>query len=96
MAEIGSLNTRVSAVHAKLRRGEAGLKAVFHVRHANGVMHWEVFDVDTVRGGRMIKDFPHYLVGIYTQDCPIDWLYADMEHEERRRRGESREVACRR
>jgi len=31
------------------------------------------------RAERMIKDFPDTFMGIYTPDCPLEWLESDLE-----------------
>ena len=28
---------------------------------------------------KMIQDFPDTFVGVYTEDCPLEWLQEDME-----------------
>jgi len=57
-----------------------------HIKDAGKPMALFGFRKDTykvlVAGGKraevMIKDFPHTFMGVYTPDCPLEWLEADL------------------
>lgn len=75
-----TFDDRVAQMVSCIRRGEE-LKALMHVPATDG-WKWVAPKVVTARGGRMVKEFPHHIVGFYRQDCPYDWIRDDMKQRE--------------